>query len=144
MALCGRLAEPMVKILPQIYRQHVIYKKVRPVLYVTLNKLLYVYLRSTLLFYKQLVTYMRGKGFELNLYDPCVSNKMIRGNQMTVFWHVENLKFSHVNLKEVTNFMEWLEGIYGELSTTRDKVHEYLSITLDFGAPGELRVIMVD
>ena len=41
MALHGNLAELKVKIASQIYRQHVIYNKGRPVLYVTLNKALY-------------------------------------------------------------------------------------------------------
>ena len=30
---------------------------------------------------------------------------------MTVCWHVDDLKVSHVGPKEVTNFMEWLERI---------------------------------
>ena len=48
-----------------------------------------------MLLYAQLVANMRGKGFELNPYDPCVANKMIGGNKMTVYWYVENLKVSH-------------------------------------------------
>ena len=39
-ALCGELAELVVNILPHICRQHVMYEKLRPVLYVTLNKAL--------------------------------------------------------------------------------------------------------
>ena len=45
MALCGRLAELMVNISLQIYRQHMIYEKGRPVLYATLNKSFYGCLR---------------------------------------------------------------------------------------------------
>ena len=40
-ALNVRLAELVVKIEPQIYRQHVIYEKGRSVLYITLKKALY-------------------------------------------------------------------------------------------------------
>ena len=61
--MCGRLAEVMVKIAPQIYRQQVIYEKGRLVLYITLEKALYGCLRSAMLFYEQLVAYMTGKGF---------------------------------------------------------------------------------
>ena len=74
MALCGRLAELMVNIAPQIYRQQVIYEDVRPLIYVNLKKDVYGCLRLKFLFYEQLVSYMRGKGFELNPYDPCVDN----------------------------------------------------------------------
>ena len=48
---------------------------------------------------------MRGRGFELNQYDPCVANKIIGGKHMIFCWYVDVLKVSHVDLKEVTNFM---------------------------------------
>ena len=41
MALSGRLEELVVNIAPQIYRNHRIYEKGRPVLYVNLTKALY-------------------------------------------------------------------------------------------------------
>ena len=50
---------------------------------------------------------------------------------MTVFWHVDDLKVSHVDPKDITNFMEWIEGIYGYLGITRSKVHKYLGMALD-------------
>ena len=121
MALRGRLAEIMVNIAPQIYRQHVIYKKGRQVIYVTLNKALYGILILALLFYERQGVDMKGKGFELNPYDLCVANKMIGGKQMTVYWNVEDLHLSHVEAKEVTSFMEQIEGIYGDLRITRCK-----------------------
>ena len=68
---------------------------------------------------------------------------MVGGKQMTVYWHVENLKVSHVDPKEVTNFMEWLERIKGDMSTTRGKVHKYLIMTLDFLTKGELQATIV-
>ena len=42
MGLYGRLIELMLNIVPQIYREHVIHEKGRPVLYFTLNKALYI------------------------------------------------------------------------------------------------------
>ena len=84
MALIGRLAELMVNIAPQIYRQHVIYEKGRPVLYLSLKKALYGLLRSEFLLYERLVADMRGKEFELNPYSPCVANKMIGCKKMII------------------------------------------------------------
>ena len=43
--VCGGLVELMVIIVPQIYRHHVIYEKVRLLLYVTLKKKLYSFLK---------------------------------------------------------------------------------------------------
>ena len=87
---------------------------------------------------------MRGKGFELNPYDPCLESKMIGGKKRKILWHVENLKVSHVDHKEVTNLMEWLEGIYWEPIIKREKLHKCLGMTLDFRTPGELCLIMAN
>ncbi len=46
--------------------------------------------------------------FKLNPCDPCVANKEVNGTQMTVCWHVDNLKVSHVDPKENTRFGDWL------------------------------------
>ena len=87
--------------------------------------------------------YMKYKGFAINPYDPCVANKIIGGKKMTVFWYVDNLKVSNVVPKVVTNFMEFLEGIYWGMSTTRFKVNKYLGMALDLQTPGEILVTMV-
>ena len=39
------------------------------------------------------------KGFIINPYDPYVANMMINGKQMTITWHVNKLKISHVDKK---------------------------------------------
>ena len=41
-------------------------------------------------------------GFEVNPYDPCVANKTINGLQMTVTWHMDDLKVSYKESTEVT------------------------------------------
>ena len=114
------------------------------VLYVTLNKAIHGCLILALLLYEKIVADMRCKGFELDSYGPWVANKMIGGKKMIIFWNVDNLKVLNVDSKEVTNFMEWLEGIYGGLSITRGEVHEYIGMTLYLKTPGELWVTMVD
>ena len=47
-------------------------------------------------------------------YDPCVVNKDVNGKQMTVIWHVDDLKVSHVDENENSKFAEWTKTIYGE------------------------------
>ena len=113
----------MVNIVPQIYIQHVIYEKERPILYVTLNKALYGCRILASLLYEHLVADMRGKGFEINPYYPFMANKMIGGNKIIVCWHVDELKVSHVEPKEVTNSMDWIEVSYRYLIIIRFKVH---------------------
>ena len=81
MALRGRLSKLMVKITPQIYRQHGIYERGSQVLYITLEKAIYGCLIPALVLYKRLVTDMRDRRFGINPYDPCVANKMIGRKQ---------------------------------------------------------------
>ena len=62
------------------------------VLYVRLQKEIYGCLKSALLFYEKLVGDLEAYGFRINPYDPCVADKMKDGKQLTVYWHVEDLK----------------------------------------------------
>ena len=51
-------------------------------------------LRAALLFYKRLRSDLENMGFKINPYDPCVANKIVNGHQMTICWHVDDLKVS--------------------------------------------------
>ena len=68
-------------------------------------KSLHGLLRSALPFYKKLRKDLEETGFEVNPYDPCVANKMVNGSQITVTWHVDDLKVSHKESTEVTKFI---------------------------------------
>ena len=115
MILKGKLAELMVQVAPALYQKYItVDKRNTPILYVRLQKALYGLLRSALLFYKKLVGDLEGEGFVLNAYDPCVANKTVNGKQMTVCWHVDDLKVSHVDPAEVTKFGKWLNSTQGE------------------------------
>jgi hypothetical protein len=128
MCIRGKLAELMVKTAPDIYRNYIyVGPDNKPVLYVKLQKALYGCLRSALLFYLKLLKDLEGNGFKLNPYDPCVANKMVNGKQFTITWHVDDLKLSHVDVKEVDKTIEWLKSIYGEdMRVSRGKKHDYL------------------
>ena len=80
------MAEMMVKIAPHIYRKHITMNpKGRPILYVRLQRMLYGLLHRTLMFYRKLSGVFEADGFVVNLYDPCMANKMTgKGDQITV------------------------------------------------------------
>eukprot|EP00957_Ditylum_brightwellii_P011514 871122-Ditylum_brightwellii.AAC.1 len=40
--------------------------------------------------------------------------------------------------------LKWLKRQYGELRTTRGKIHDYLGMVLDFSKKGKVRVNMVE
>jgi hypothetical protein len=117
-----RLAELMVQVAPNLYRKYItVNRKGTAILYVKMQKALYRLLRSALLFYKKLVADLESDVFVLNPYDSCVANKVVDGKQMTVCWHVDNLKVSHCDSAQVTILGKWLSKKYGgtgERSTT--------------------------
>eukprot|EP00957_Ditylum_brightwellii_P030121 2279719-Ditylum_brightwellii.AAC.1 len=68
---------------------------------------------------------------------------MIRGKQMTICWHVDDLKISHVDIREVTKMLDILQKKYEKMQSTREKVHDYLGMTFDFRKRGKVRIGMV-
>jgi hypothetical protein len=144
MMLKGRLAELMVAVDPSLYRKYItVDSKGEAILYVQMHKALYGMLRSALLFYKKFVSDLGEEGYVINPYDPCVANKMINGKQMTVGWHVDDLKASHADTEVITDFGKWLKLKYGDCKEHRGRFFDYLGMELDYSVPGQLRVTMI-
>ena len=114
-------------------------------LYVRFSKSLYGMLRAALLFYNRLRNYLENMGFKINPYDPCVANKMVNGHQMTIYWHVDDLKVSHKDNNDVTVLAEKIADLYGPKTTiSRGKVHEYLGMDIDWASVlGKMIVSMI-
>ena len=112
MKLRGPLVEALLLIDPAMYRDYVITgKNGEKILYVRMSKALYGLLKSALDFYNKLRSDLEDNGFIVNPYDPCVANKDVNGKQMTVLWHVDDLKVSHVDKSENSRFAEWMKTI---------------------------------
>ena len=119
--------------------------KGKKVLYVKLKKALYGCLKSAILFYRKLSTDLTKMGFKIKFYDPCVANKMVGGKQLTVCWHVDDLKISHVDKHVVTKFIAKLQKLYGKqggLTVSRGKYYSYLVMFLDFRQKGKVKIDM--
>jgi hypothetical protein len=96
MVLKGRLAELMVQVAPNLFRKNItVNRNGTAILYVKMQKALYGLLRSVLLFFNKLMANLESDGFVLNPYDSYVASKVVNGKQMTVCWHVVNLKALH-------------------------------------------------
>jgi hypothetical protein len=67
-------------------------------------------MKSALLFYQKLVADLHSIGYVLNPYDPCVANKMINGQQMTICWHVNDLFLIHKDHKVVFDTISWFQN----------------------------------
>ena len=115
--LRGNLAELMALAVPEVYRDHIaVTSDGRTVLYVKLCKALYGCLKLALLFYQKLWGDLRQQRFVMNPCDPCVVNKTIDDSQMTIAWHVDDLKISHQSDAVINGVVTWLESIYGTLN----------------------------
>jgi hypothetical protein len=73
-----------------------------------------------------------------------VANKIVRGKQFTVLWHVHDLKMPHMDYDEVTSMINWLKGICGDMKVSRGKKRDYFGMTLDYTKKGEVKVTMID
>jgi hypothetical protein len=60
------------------------------------------------LYYKKFVKSLMSNGFRLNPYDPCMANKQVKGEQLTVCFHLDNCKILHLIPKVVDETIEWL------------------------------------
>ena len=87
-------------------------------------------------------------GFEINPYDPCVTNKIIDGSKMTICFHVDDCKLSNRKCKINYRMTKWLcqekKGIFkdgsGKMSASRGNIHDYLGMNLDYIVYGKVRI----
>ena len=75
---------------------------------------------------------------------------MVNGKQLTIVWHVDDLKILHVDENVVTKIISKLEKQYDKdaygnecpLTVCRGKKHDYLGMTLDYTKAGKVKVDM--
>jgi hypothetical protein len=132
----GELAKLLSKIDPGLFEKYMVREGNKRAIYLQLTKALYGNLQAALLFWKDLLGALLEWGFELNPYDQCVANKMIKGKQCTILWHVDDLKISHVDKTVVSNIIDILNEQYGKVTplvVIHGKVHDSLGMTYDIG-----------
>ena len=135
MRVTGPLVDVLVKIAPEIYAKHVVVENGKRVLYVIVLRAIYGMLISALLWYRTFRKDLESIGFKFNPYDACIANRIIKGNQQTIRFHVDDLLSSHVDKTVNDEFLKWLNKKYGnlgEVTATRGNKHEYLGMILTF------------
>ena len=81
-----------------------------------------------------------------------VVNKIIKGKQITICFHVDDCKISHEVPEVIDETIVWLKAEYesifedgsGEMKVHRGRVHKYLGMSLDFTNKGQCIVRMND
>ena len=67
-----------------------------------------------------------------------MANKVANGMQMTMAWHVNDLKVSHKQLKVLEAFSKQVNDEFSKeapITQTYGKRHEYLGMILDYTMP---------
>ncbi len=142
----------LVKVVPKVYASFVATNsKGANSLLVECYNAIYGTMVAGLLYYCKFSSRLKNKGFRVNPYDPCVWNRVIVGKQMTIFFHVNNCKISHLNPKVVNYTIAGLRDEYksvftnssGMMKVACGKVHKYLGMMLDFATLKIVKVTML-
>ena len=70
-----------------------------------------------LLYYHKFSSSLNKRGFKVNPNDPCVWNRDIKCKQMTICFHVDDCKISHVYTQFVDYIIAWLHEEYKSVFT---------------------------
>ena len=95
-------------------------------------------LKSALLCYLNLVGDLTRSRFKINPYYPCVMSNIVGREQITVLFHMDDLKVSHKRDKAITKLIDYLSGIYPVIKAVHGDVHDYLGMRLDYSTKGQL------
>jgi hypothetical protein len=131
------------------YKKNIVYgKNGRKFVYAKLTKAVYGTLLGAILFYQKLSKQLEDWGYVPNCYDRCTFNKMVDGNQITIQFHVDDLKISHIKQSVIDNVLSDLNNKFGTskkpLAATTGDVHDYLGLTIDYSNKGKVVFTMYD
>jgi hypothetical protein len=86
----GILVDTLVEIAPDVYKSYVSKdNKWSKQLLAQCQNSLYGTTVASLLYYRKFIKSLTDIDFVINPYDPCVTNKMIESEQMTICFHVD-------------------------------------------------------
>jgi hypothetical protein len=149
----GILVDILVEIARDVYKSYVLKdKKESKQLLVQCQNALYGTMIASLLYYRKFVKSLTDIEFVINPYDPCVANKKIEGDQMTICFHVDDCKLSHRKTKVMDSMIEYLRQEYesifkdvsGAMTVSRGNIHKYLGMNLDYTVRGQLKITVFD
>ncbi len=107
---------------------------------------------AALLYYKKFVRSLMKQGYKINPYDGCVANKVVKGKQVMICFHINDCKISHKSSAVIDNTIAWLRTEYetifedglGQMKFHRGRTHKYLGMLLDFAHKGQCQATMHD
>jgi hypothetical protein len=103
---------------------------------------------TSLLYYHKFVKSLMDIDFAIIPYDPCVANKTIEGQQMTICFHADDCKLSRCKKKVMDIIIEYLRQEYDSifekgLGAMTVRIGN-LGMTLDYTVRGKVKISMFD
>ena len=104
----GLLVDILVELAPEFYSEYVtVDRKGNKQLILQCQNAIYGTMVASLLFYRKFCKTLVREGFKCNPYNPCVWNRMVKGKQQTVLFHVDDCKISCVSMKVNDNLIKY-------------------------------------
>jgi hypothetical protein len=105
-------------------------------------------LLGVILFYQKLSKQLNDWGYVQNDYDPCTFNKVINGEQVTIQFHVDDLKISHKDQDVLDSILNDLDVKFGTkkkaLTASTGMIHDYLGITINYNERNKVKFTKFD
>jgi hypothetical protein len=99
------------------YKNNIDYgKNGRKCIYAKLTKAVYGALLGAILLYEKLTKQLEEWGYKPNYCDRCTFNKMVDGSQITIQFHVDDLKLSHQDQSVIDQVLVDLNNKFGTTS----------------------------
>ena len=129
--LHGQIVDILCEMKPE-YKKFVVYENGKVTLYMQLMKALYGCIKSALLWYELFTGELRDKGFKLNPYGKCVTNKMINGKQCTMAWWVDDSFLTNLSAMVLDRIIERIKLKFSKMAVTKGDKHTTLGMKLMF------------
>lgn len=138
-----RLDKLMASMLIKLDASYIEFMQQDGTIVVELDRALYGCVEAAYLWYKELVSKLKQYGFVENPYDCCIFNMIGKsGSQITIALHVDDLMVTCIDQEELMKFKLYLDSVYPETKMHEGKTLDYLGMTFDFTALGEVKITM--
>lgn len=122
------------------YKDFVLIKKGRKILYVEVLRSIYGCIEAALLWYNYYRAMLEELGFKINPYDRCIANQNINGKQCTLTWYGDDNEISHTDKKVMWEIIHKLEEKLGKFKICMESKHKFVGMEIVLTEDGRVKI----
>jgi len=126
----------LVNILVNINAGYAKYRDVKGRVLTQIDKAMYGLVQSAKLWYETITGVLKGNGYSSNPMDPCVWNKIVDADQITIIIYVDDLAISCRNKDEVHKAMAMVKEKFIDIKVKESNEMSYLGMNLKIDNDG--------